>query len=169
MRDRGRGWHRQPWGGVEARGALFYADGKGKSAVNAKAPVTSGGIVHVCARACRQAAAAAGLHHGPERRGRDLCRARGAQQSPRPPVARPRPAAARSLRHLHGKQRALHRELLRRRAHRPLFHLRQFVSHAGRARLHSQQQPIQGADHVAGQARRGRRGAQATAPISSFA
>ena len=79
-----------------------------------------------------------------------------------------RPAfTARPLCDLHGEPFAVRRVLCGRRARRALLHLCQFVSDRARTRLYRQQQPVESAHHVAGEARHRARGAGAIAPRSS--
>ena len=80
-------------------------------------------------------------------------RTRGARQSARASVARPRPEASRPFRRVHGKPCALRRVRRGGRAGGTLLHQRQFLPDAPRTRLYRQQQPLQGADHLAGKAR----------------
>ena len=103
------------------------------------------------------------------RRGRDLPRAGSAQQPAGASVSQARPEAARPLRDLHGEQQPLPRGLRRRRAVRPVFHLRQFLPDRGRARLHPQQQPVAHPHHLARQARRRARGDQGMPRVSNSA
>ena len=65
------------------------------------------------------------------------------------------PRPSRPLCHLHGEQPALSRGVRRRRARRPLLHLRQLVSDRRGAGLYRQQQRSENLDHVGGEARRG--------------
>ncbi len=95
-----------------------------------------------------------------DRRNGHLSRAGGAQQPAGASVSQPRPEAARPLFDLHGEQQPLSRSLRRRRTLRPLLHLRELLSHRGRARLHPDQQPVAHPDHVEGKARYRARGAE---------
>ena len=106
----------------------------------------------------RRASRSACRRHGAIGRNRHLSRARGAQQPAGASPPRDRPQAARPLCRPHGEPHPLRRVLRGGRAIGPLLHQRQFVPDGGRSRLYRQQQPLQGADHVAGEARRRARG-----------
>src|SRR6266702_2738600 len=103
--------------------------------------------------ACPSAPAATRLHHGCDRRGRHLSRARCTQQPAGASAPQARPEATRSLFDLHGEQFPLSRSLRRRRAVRAVLHLHQFLPHRGRAHLPPRQQPVEDFDHVCREAR----------------
>ncbi len=119
------------------------------------------GVPHVRTRARRAPSRPALRDHGRLRRNPELRPARGPRQPARAAAAPPWPAAARSLRDLHGEQRALHRGLRGRRARGPVLHLHRLAPECRGARLHRERQPRARADHLAraarGRARRARR------------
>ena len=98
--------------------------------------------------ACQNSSRSAGVHHGANRRSRNLRGAGTPHQPPRALSSQPRAQAPRSLCHLHGEQRPLYRKLRRGRALGTLLHLRQFVSDRRRARLHHQQQRIKNSTYI---------------------
>ncbi len=113
---------------------------------------------HVSRPAGAPAPRSAGDRHGAVGRDRHLPAARRAQQPARPSPARRRVETRRPLCRLPGEPSALRRVRRGGRAGRPLLHQCQFVPDRGRARLYRQQQPVEGADHVRGEARDGARG-----------